>query len=251
MPEVPMPLPQTDYQTMGCSHNEFFETVQGLPRDTQYYVVNATHRLAEVDWITRRLEEEVSNHGGPVVQEGLLSLQMYLLLTCADTLGHTHVADGVAQRFRAFFSNLPHKARQNLTGNIFTWRTDFNELAGLGLGDAATNTAFYPSRQYIVQSIQPLSPSERLETVVDFLYMRRNYYTHESEYPQLGHHPNLSVMQRQRLNTPNTAMLGELDRLQPMFSGDNIYFTYYETDDVIATIRWSVVHGLGQVVGSV
>ena len=251
MPQVPMPLPQTDYQTMDCSHNEFFETVQGLPGETQYYVVNATHRLAEVDWITRRLEEEVSNRGAPVVQEGLLSLQMYLLLTCADTLGHTHVAGGVGQRFRAFFSNLPQEARQNLIDNIFTWRTDFAELVGLGLGDAATNTAFYPSRQQIIQSIQPLSPSERLEAVVDFLYMRRNYYTHESEYPQLGHHPNLSVMQRQRLNTPNTATLGELDRLQPMFSGDNIYFTYYETDDVIATIRWSVVRGLGQVVGSV
>jgi len=50
---------------------------------------------------------------------------------------------------------------------------------------------------------------------------------------------------------PNTATLGELDRLQPMFSGNDIYFTYHETDDVIATIRWSVVRGLGQVIGSV
>jgi len=61
----------------------------------------------------------------------------------------------------------------------------------------------------------------------------------------------LSVMQGQRVNMPNTATLGELDRLQPMFSGNDIYFTYHETDDVIATIRWSVVRGLGQVIGSV
>jgi hypothetical protein len=235
---------------MDCSYNEFFKTVQGLPGETQYYVVNATHRLAEVDWITRRLEEEVSSRGSPVVQEGLLSLQMYLVLTCADTLGHTHVAGGVGQRFRAFFNNLPQEAKQNLIDNIFTWRTNFVELVGLGLGDAATNKAFYPSRQQIIQSIQPLCPGERLEAVVDFLYMRRNYYTHESEYPQTGYHPNLSVMQRQRLNIPNTATFGELDRLQPMFNGDKIYFTYYETDDVIATIRWSVVRGLGQVVGT-
>jgi hypothetical protein len=251
MPRVPMPLPEADYQIMNCSASEFFQIVQGLAEETQYYVVNATHRLAEVEWITRRLEEDIINRGEPVVQEGLLSLQMYLLLTCADTLGHIHIAGGVGPRFRAFFGNLPQEAKQNLTDNIFTWRTHFAELVGLGLGDASTNTAFYPSRQQIVQSIQPLNPDERLEAVVEFLYMRRNYYTHESEYPQLGLHPNLSVMQRQRMNMPNTATLGELDRLQPMFSGDDIYFTYYETDDVIATIRWSVVRGLGQVIGSV
>lgn len=123
-------------------------------------------------------------------------------------------------------------------------------MVDLGLGDAATNTSFYPSRSQIIQSAQSVGPIERLEATVDFLLSRRNYYTHESEYPQLGHHPNLSVMQRQRLGTPNTATLGELDRLQPMFRGDNIYFIYYETDDVIAIIRWSVVRGLGQVVDS-
>lgn len=251
MPQVVMPLPETDYQTMDCSRNEFFESVQSLPPQTKDYVVNVTHRLAEVHWITRRLEEEVSNRRAPVAQEGLLSLQIYLLLTCADTLGHTHVAGAVGQRFRAFFSKLPEEARRNLIENIFTWRTDFSELVGLGLGDAGTRKAFYPSRRQIVESIEPLSPSERLEAVVDFLYMRRNWYTHESRYPQLGYHPNLSVMQRQRLNVPDTATLGERDRLQSMQSGDNIYFTYYETDDVIATIRWSVARGLGQVVGSV
>jgi hypothetical protein len=81
--------------------------------------------------------------------------------------------------------------------------------------------------------------------------MRRNYYTHEAEYPQLGYHPNLSVMQNQRLNLPNTATGGDLDRLQVMFSGNDIYFTYYETDDVVAAIRWSMVRGLGRVVGCV
>lgn len=251
LPQVPMPLPETDYQAMNTSHSEFFDIVQHLPAETQYYVVNTTHRLAEVDWITRKREEQVRTRGAPTVQEGILSLQMYLLLTCADTLGHIHSTGGVGQRFREFFKNLPQEAKQNLIDKILTWKTDFAELVRLGLGNTTTNTAFYPSRQQIIEALQPLTPDERLEAVVDFLYYRRNYYTHQSEYPQLGYHPNLSVMQGQRLNIPNTAILGEPDRLQSMFSGSNIYFTYYETDDAIATVRWSVVRGLGRVIGRV
>lgn len=321
MPQTPMPLPETDYRVMNTSPNEFFEITEQLPQDTQYYVINATHRLAEVDWITRKLEEQIRTKGAPVVQEGLLSLQLYLLLTCADTLGHIYSTGGVGKRFREFFDKLPQEAEQNLIDNILTWKTDFAELVRLGLGDARTNTAFYPSRQQILQAIQPLTPDKRLEAVVDFLYFRRNYYTHQSEYPQLGYHPNLSVMQGQRLNVPNTATLGEPDRLQPMFEDTyafsiredfakldagqlttslrkrfeknsivltsqaqvqevrpgnqwaivdaskryvirnengklnvyipNIYFTFYETNDAIATIRWSVVRGLGKIIGRV
>ena len=58
-------------------------------------------------------------------------------------------------------------------------------------------------------------------------------------------------MQNQRLNVPNTATAGELDRLQVILSGDDFYFTYYETDDVVRTIRWSMVRGLARVVGCV
>lgn len=251
MSKLDMPLPQTDYQTMNCSSNEFFDIVRGLPEKTRNYVANTTRRLAEVHWITRKLDEDVRRSRPPVAQEGLLSLQIYLLLTCADTLGHTYDSGRVGQRFRAFFRNLPQEAKENLTDNILTWKTNFAEMVGLGLVDAATNAAIYPSRQQIVQSIKSLNPDERWEAVVDFLYMRRNAYTHESEYPELGYHPNLSVMQRQRLNIPNTATQRERDRLQLMFSGDDFYFTYYETNDVIATIRWSIVRGLGRVVGSI
>ena len=65
------------------------------------------------------------------------------------------------------------------------------------------------------------------------------------------HGPDYAVMQRECLNIPNVATFGELDRLQPVFSGTDIYFTYYETDDAIATIRWSIVRGLGKVVGTI
>jgi len=251
MPPLLKLLPENDYQTINCSRNEFFQAAQGLSAERQYYVVNTTHRLAEVDWITTRLEEEVRAGKEPVAQEGLLSLQIYLLLTCADTLGHIYTPGGVEKRFRAFFSNLPQDAEENLTNNVLTWKTDFHELRVLGLGDVATNTPAYPSREEVMERIRLMSPHERLRAVVDFLYVRRNYYTHESQYPQLGHHPNLSVMQKQRLGVPNTATAGERDRLQVMFKASHIYFTYYETDDVIATIRWSIVRGLGRLVGCV
>jgi hypothetical protein len=251
MPQTPMPLPEADCQVMNTPRNEFFETTQHLPQRTQRYVINATHRLAEADWITCRLEEQIATGSAPIVQEGLLSLQLYLLLTCADTLGHVCSPEGPSKRFSAFFNKLPQEAKLNLTDNIFTWKTDFAEWVRLRPGDAITNPPSYPSRQEIQQAIQPLTPDKRLEAVVDFLYFRRNYYTHESKYPQLGDHPNLSVMQRQRLNVPNTATLGELDRLQPLSSGTDIYFTYYETNDVIATVRWSIVRGLGRVIGRV
>lgn len=252
MPQLPMPLPATDYDVMNTSHTEFRESMRRLSQDAQYYVINATHRLAEVHWLTQTLDEQVRAGRGPVAKEGILSLQLYLLLTCADTVGHVYARGGVGVRFRfrEFFDRLPQDAKQNLTDSIFTWKTSFVEMVSLGLGDTRSHTGTYPSRQQILQAIQPLTLDERLGEVVSFLYLRRNDFTHESQYPMLGYHPNLSVMQGQRLGVVNTATLGESDRLQVMDEGDDIYFTYYETNDVIATVRWSIVRGLGQAIGT-
>lgn len=251
MPKVPMPLPDNDYQIMNTPLRDFYTVLQSLPQETRNYVTNATHRLAEVAWIARTLEQAIVTGTRPLVQEGLLSLQMYLLLTCADALGHLYNSGGVGQRFREFFRMLPLDAQQNLIDGIYTWKTNFAALVNIGLGDLATSKVTLPSYQQIAQVLEPLAHDERLENVVDFLYIRRNYYTHESEYPQLGYHPNLSVMQNTRLNVPNTAILGEFDRLQPVFGENDIYFTYYRTDDPIATVRWSVVRGLGNIIGCV
>jgi len=254
MPRTPMPLPEEDYTAVNISsYNEFFEITQHLPQPIRHYIVNATHRLAEVDWITRRLEKEIrTTMAPPIVQEGLLSLQLYLLLTCADTLGHVYgSAGGVGKRFRAFFEELPQDAKRNLIDSLIAWKTSRAELPRLGLWDATTNRVRCPSRQQVLRAVQPLVPEKRLEAVVDFLYYRRNYYTHESEYPMLGHHPNLSVIQNQRLKVPSTAALGELDRLQVVVKDDSVIFVYFETDDVIAAVRWSIVRGLGKIIGRV
>jgi hypothetical protein len=252
MQQIDMPLPITDYQTMNCDRHRVFETIRRLPQATQLHVNNATHRLAEVDWITCKLEDEIKRSGPPRPQEGLLSLQIYLLLTCADTLGHVYVASRqVRKRFREFFENLPQDAKQNLVDGILTWRTNFPSLVNLELANACTNQIILPSRQQILQSLQPLTFNERFDAIVGFLYLRRNVYTHESRYPQLGYHPGLSVMQNLRLHVPNTTDLGEFNRLQAESENDDIYFAFYKTDDVVATIRWSILRGLGRVIGTV
>ena len=248
---MPMPLPESDYYLMNCPRDEFLNLLPTLQEKTRYYVANTTYRLAETEWIARKLEEEVKRGAAPVAHEGLLSLQIYLLLTCADTLGHLYATGGVGDRFKSFFKNLPEEIQQNLLDDIIAWQADRAELTRLGLIEQHTGAVILPYRSQLVQFLQSLSLEQRFETLVNFLYRRRNYYTHESRYPQLGHHPNLSVMQRQRLNISNTATLGELDRLQLIPDGDHLYFAYYETDDPIATIRKSIVQGLGRAIGRV
>lgn len=108
---------------------------------------------------------------------------------------------------------------------------------------------YYPLRDLIHDRLQSRGLEEQLKATVDFSYCRRNYYTHEATYPQLGSYPHLSVMQGQRVDVANMATLGEQDRLQPMFAPKGIFFTYYEKDDVITAVRWSVVRGLVSVLG--
>ncbi len=253
-----MPLPETDYQIMNLTNHDFWEILWKLPKETQYFVINSTNRLAEVDWIIQKLEGEAKRGNPPIVQQGLLSLQIYLLLTCADALGHVYSNKNtsVGERFRNFFRNLPQEAKQNLLDNIFAWKTDLTNLTRVGLADTKASMIIYPSYQQVAQVLQSLTTHDKFSAIVDFLYYRRNYYTHQSEYPQLGHHPNLAVMQNQRLNVPNTGTVGEYDRLEPMIEIDrknNIfyYFTYYSSEDPIVTIRWSIVRGLGKIIGSV
>lgn len=251
MPQTLMPLSDADYQVINSSFWDIQKYIESLPEIHQYHVVNVTHRLGDVEWITETLEQQVKNRNGPILTEGLLSLQVYLLLTCADTLGHLITSGGVWDRFNSFFVNMPQDAKDNLINNILTWKTDFATLVTHKLADPNKNTVFYPTYQQIVQVTQGLSSGDRLMTVTEFLYARRNEYTHESNYPQLGHHPNLSVMQRQRLHIPNTSQLGELDRIQVLFWKNHYYFAYYETDDLITTIRWSILRSLGELLGTI
>lgn len=249
MLQVPMPLPATDYHVMKTSHADFSGIIRCCSQDTQHYVINATHRLAEVHWLTRTLDEQVKAGKGPVANEGILSLQLYLLLTCADTLGHIH-ATGVGKRFKGFFDNLSRDAKRNLTDNVFAWKTSAAEMVSLGLEETSTDNLIYPTRRQILDAIQPLTTDKRLDVIVDFLVLRRHAYTHESEYPKLGYHPNLSVMQKLRLGVPNVVTLGEHDRLQVIDKNNDIYFAYYETDDVVSIIRWSILQGLGRIIGT-
>ena len=68
VPRALMPVPDADYETMNCSSGEFADFLQGLPEDVKHYVVNTTHRLAEVDWIGRNLNALVNSKQGPFDQ---------------------------------------------------------------------------------------------------------------------------------------------------------------------------------------
>jgi hypothetical protein len=249
---TPMPLNTDDYQDMNCTHSQLFEKWSALAEKDRYYVANTTDRLAIVAWLTHTLEAQVVAGTAPVAQEGLLSLQIYLLTTCADALGHlVSSANRVGQRFRDFFRFLPTNATDNLIDNFFVWKADEAELTSVGLSAkiAHGTQITYPTRHQIMKALEKKSRDERLGAIVDFLYARRNLYTHESAYPQLGYHPNLSVLQRLRLSVPDTANLGEHNRLQVLPCDSHYCFMYYESDDPVATLRFSILQGLGKQLG--
>jgi hypothetical protein len=159
---TPMPLPPCDYQTMNTSVHVFPGYIQSLPQSIRERVIGATHRLAEVEWISCALENQIRTKSPPVAQEGLLSLQLYLLLTCADSLGHIQKSAGVGERFKAFFANLPQDAKANLMDNIFTLWTDLPALVRLGLWDLSTKSARNWSRQAILKEIQLLTSDKAI-----------------------------------------------------------------------------------------
>jgi hypothetical protein len=214
MPQIPMPLSDEALKILRCNHNDYYRLIHAMQDPGKQYVMNSTHRLAEIEWIIEKLQEEVNKHQPPVIQEGILSLQIYLLLTCADTLGHIYIQGGVAQRIDEFFSHLPNEAKFLLKENLLIWKTDFNELVRIGIGTPQTNTMRYPTKDEILSAVQNETDENRLSAVIKFLSCRRNMYTHEADYPQLGFHPNLSVLQNMEAHSSNVAILGALVECQ-------------------------------------
>jgi len=123
MPQIPMPLSDEALKILRCNHDDYYRLIHTMQDPAKQYVENATHRLAEIEWIVDKLQEEVNKHQPPVVQEGILSLQIYLLLTCADTLGHIFIQGGVGRRIEEFFSRLPNEAKALLIGSLCIWKT--------------------------------------------------------------------------------------------------------------------------------
>ena len=253
MPLTLAPLERQDYGVMGYpDHEAFFTEVNALGAEDQKYVVNATVRLADVDWLARTLDEQVRDLRGPPLAEGLLSLQRYLLLTCADALGHLSAAGGhTKRRFETFFLRLPIDTQQRLVDSFLVWRTNRDELTRLGLAAPEGGAVTSPAPKAVRRCARSLVHSERLGMVIDFLYrVRRNPFTHEAGYPQAGWHPNLSVLQMRRLGVGSVATLGEWDRFQGAVHRDVYYFVYYNGDDPIAELRRVVLEGLGDIVRS-
>lgn len=226
--------------------------ISTISSEEQEHIKNAVQRLNDVRWLSSALDADVVKKGGQLIQEGLLSNQFYLLLTCADTLGYIYIKEyHVRERFESFFSNLSSQVQQRLIDTFLTWKTNDSEMRQLGLVTPNSAGLEYPNLQQVRQYLQPLSLSERVKIAVDFLYTRRNADTHEAFYPQLGHHPNLSVLQRLRLRVPNVASIGDYDRLQSLRKNDGtLFFVYLMSDDPIAELRCIVLKGLEGIIRS-
>ncbi|HRF50605.1 MAG TPA: hypothetical protein PLC98_23455 [Anaerolineales bacterium] len=247
MLDVPMPLSQADYSLMGFSSSQAFDSAfNQLAPSRQHYLSNVTHRMAEVEWLTDTLDNEVIANRAPLAQEGILSLQVYLLLTCADALGHTLVVSrgGVGARFQAFFDLANPAIRTKLCGSIAVWKSSLTEQRQKG--NFANGKPVYPRQAQIVTEFSSRSPGDQWIWLRSFLFARRNMFTHESQHLRLGLHPNLSVMQGQRFGLPHVANLGELDRLQVIFENQAIYFASYLCDDVVAALREFIASTIGE-----
>ena len=238
MPKVAAVLSSQDCEVIGCpSAKESQTRIAALMPSKKPYVNNAAHRLGEVAWLTEQLESSIRQNRVPLCQEGLLNNQLYLLLTCADVLGRDFVPpkSKVRPRFDAFFNNLSPNVQASLRDAFLALKT--------------TQQLQLSGKAQIEQLLSQESPAKRYEWVVDFLYQRRCWYTHEANYPQLGYHPNLSVLQNTRLGVKNTATLGEPDRMQSMHVGQDYYFVYITVNDPIAEIRDAILRGLGKILG--
>lgn len=210
------------------------------------YIINTSQRIFDSKWISRNVAHEIQQGLRIGFHEGLLSISLYLLLTCADTLGHIYATGGVRQRFNSFFNNLTVPVQKNLMSSIEVWKTTSQQMINLGLQGTNSGEFYYPSHSTIVSVLASISDADRFETLVSYLYLRRNSSTHEAEVPQLGFHPNLSVLMAKRLGVSNVASSGDYDHLQVMEDSSNLYFVYF-VDDPIHALRWAILKGLGQI----
>jgi hypothetical protein len=171
-------------------------------------------------------------------------------------MGHIVNPDAsVGVRFTSFFSYLPADVQESLTKEILVWSATEADLEKEGLFDTTTKTPIIPhERSQIEDPVLRMSKSERFEAVVDYLYVRRNLFTHEAEHPQLGWHPNLSQLQKLRLGSTKVGTLGDMGRIQqvlkPTKAGSIRYWVYFASDDPIAILRHLVVAGLGKIINS-
>lgn len=257
MPLVLRPPEDSDFPLLGLGgSNRLDDVVNGLPKPDRYYVVNTFERLYDVAWIASELDEDVGKQVGVVGAESILSLQMYLLLTCADVLGHIHLpkANGVRNRFYAFFENLSSATQQMLIEGLLVFEERLENLSQSRFANPTTDSLTQPDkRRQIELPVLSLSEKERLTAVVDFLYYaRRNPYTHEAEFPQSGYHQNLHVLQMLRLDVPNVSTRGESDRIQIFVREKDgtlvLYYAYMAADDPILHLRQVIVSGLGEII---
>lgn len=237
MPQTPMPLSDRSLNILNCDTIKYFKAIERMDCPNKQYVANATNTLAQIEWIMDKLQEEVKRGNLPVVREGILWLQIYLLMSCADALGHVLIpAGGVEKRSKEFFLSLPEKAKTNLITNLLVWETNSEELFRKGIDNRD------PTQQEICSALQNKTEGDKFDAIYEFLWSVRNLYTHETDYPLHGMHPTLSTLQ--------DGTVEPITFISNHRNNKHIFYAYH-CNNTPQIIFDAVLMGLGNIIGTI
>jgi len=240
-------LEQSDYEILGLDYNSLDTTVNRFSPKDRWWIEDTTHILALVGWLQRVLDAErmdsqrvywehsvrINQKLPEEVVDHALWIQFYLLLTCADTLGHLEPCrNAVGERFAAFWRAVREIAAQDLQNAFLAWRID----------DPEVHT---PSANTVRSQVQSMTPEERWSHLCDFLYAVRNSLVHEAKHPDLGWHPVFAQLQGVRLSIPGVGVLSPMVHLDPDSRNRGYhFFCVIEASDPVATLRVAILQGL-------
>jgi hypothetical protein len=245
-------LEQSDYEILGLDYHSFITTVSRFSGRDRWWIEDTTHILALVGWLQRVLDAErldsqrvrwehsirIDQKLPEEVFDHALWVQFYLLLTCADTLGHLEPRTNVVrERFMAFWRDALEIVKQDLQNSFLAWRIDDAEVQP-------------PSADTVRSQVQSMAPGEQWSHLCDFLYAVRNGLVHEGSPPDLGWHPVLAQLQGVRLSMPSLGVLPPLVHLDAHSKDRRChYFCVIDASDPVATLRVAVLQGLRNILG--
>jgi hypothetical protein len=241
-------LGERDYQVIGLDYYSLVKLVEQLPDRNKWWIENVTHILAFVGWLQCVLDAERTDSQKVPWQRNIrvrdklpnkafdqaLWTQFYLLLTCADALGHLDVCGArkeVEKRFDAFWIAAGETVRTQLQDSLLAY---------------CTSDVEFPTVSVVRKQVQSMIPAERWNQLRRFLYAVRNGLVHEGKSPDYGWHPVLADLQAFRLGVHGVKDLSSMVHLDPDPGREmpHHYFCVIETPDPIATLRTAILRGL-------
>lgn len=203
----------------GMKKDDFASRLNDLAqrRPEQYHVVlNVYERIRAVDILA---QPDVASRLDEVRPDFAVSLQMYLLCTCADAL-MKHKRKTTRSRFYGFFTDLPDAAKRSLADPFCIRRF---------IGGTKKER---PGHEW-----ETMNLDQRVEAITDYLYeCHRNPFTHEAEL--CG---GLSPASRERFGFDEDPLPGFWETWQHETS--NEYFILGYNKNPVRVLRHVIVTG--------